>query len=56
MDGKKPDGTSPLGELNGAPGIHVVDGAALPSLSAKYPTLTIMANAARIGHALAGLS
>ena len=55
MGGRGANGTSALGELNGAPGIHVVDGAALPSLSAKYPTLTIMANAARIGHALAGL-
>jgi choline dehydrogenase-like flavoprotein len=53
MGGGQENGTTALGELNGAPGIHVVDGAVLPSLSAKYPTLTIMANAARIGHALA---
>ena len=53
MGARQEGGTSSLGELNGVPGIHVVDGAALPSLSAKYPTLTIMANAARIGHALA---
>lgn len=53
MGGRQENGTTALGELNGAPGIHVVDGAVLPSLSAKYPTLTIMANAARIGHTLA---
>jgi choline dehydrogenase-like flavoprotein len=42
-----------LGEVNGAPGLHTVDGAALPSLPARNPTLTIMANADRIGTALA---
>jgi choline dehydrogenase-like flavoprotein len=42
-----------LGEINGAPGLHAVDGAALPSMSARNPTLTIMANADRIGMALA---
>lgn len=36
------------GELNDHPGIFIVDGAALPSLPAKNPTLTIMANADRI--------
>ncbi len=41
------------GELAGAPGIHVADGAALPTLSARHPTLTIMANADRIGVAVA---
>ena len=56
MGGRDAAGTSVLGELNGAPGIHVVDGAVLPSLSAKYPTLTIMANAARIGSELARLT
>jgi choline dehydrogenase-like flavoprotein len=42
-----------LGEVNGAPGLHTVDGAALPNLPARNPTLTIMANADRIGTALA---
>ena len=42
-----------LGEVNGAPGLHAVDGAALPSLPPRNPTLTIMANADRIGTALA---
>ncbi len=42
-----------LGEINGAPGLHAVDGAALPTMSARNPTLTIMANADRIGTALA---
>ncbi len=36
------------GELNNYPGIFIADGAALPSLPAKNPTLTIMANADRI--------
>lgn len=42
-----------LGEINGAPGVHVVDGAALPTMAARNPTLTIMANADRIATALA---
>jgi hypothetical protein len=37
------------GEVKGLPGVFVVDGAALPSLPAKAHTLTIMANADRIG-------
>ena len=37
------------GELVGAPGVFVVDGASLSALSAKSHTLTIMANADRIG-------
>lgn len=45
--------TGPLGELPGLPGVHVVDGACLPVLSEKSHTLTIMANADRIGRALA---
>lgn len=35
-------------ELNTAKGIYVIDGAALPTLTAKSHTLTIMANADRI--------
>lgn len=45
--------TDPLGELPGAPGIHIIDGACLPVLPAKSHTLVIMANAHRIGQALA---
>ncbi|WP_448682474.1 4Fe-4S ferredoxin [Pseudomonas nicosulfuronedens] len=44
--------TFPTGELAGATGIYVVDGASLPSLSEKSHTMTIMANADRIGRAL----
>jgi choline dehydrogenase-like flavoprotein len=40
------------GEVKGLPGVFVVDGAALPSLPAKAHTLTIMANADRIGSAI----
>lgn len=36
------------GQLADMPGVHVVDGAALPALSAKNHTLTLMANAMRI--------
>ena len=36
------------GEVQGMPGVFVVDGSALPSLPAKAHTLTIMANADRI--------
>src|SRR5262249_40040319 len=46
-------GTSALGELRAAPGLYVVDGAALPTLPSKHVTLTIMANADRIGRHLA---
>lgn len=46
-------GTSAMGELNGAPGVFIADGAALPVLSARHPTLTIMANADRLGRAVA---
>lgn len=52
MGGRGANGTSPLGELAGQEGLHVVDGAILPSLPSKHATLTIMANADRIGRAL----
>jgi hypothetical protein len=39
-----PHGTGPDGELNAAAGIFIADGSAFPSLPAKYPTLTIMAD------------
>ncbi len=45
--------TNSQGELHGLRGIHVVDGACLSTLSEKSHTLTIMANADRIGRKLA---
>ena len=45
-----------LGEVGGLPGVHVVDGAALTHIAAKPHTLTIMANADRIGGHLAALA
>lgn len=45
--------TSSIGELQGLVGVHVVDGACLPSLSEKSHTLTLMANADRIGRTVA---
>lgn len=48
-----PGEANDLGEVRGLPGIHVVDGAALTRLAAKPHTLTIMANADRIGTHLA---
>lgn len=45
--------TSPLGEVKEMDGVYVVDGACLPTLPAKSHTLTIMANADRIGRAIA---
>lgn len=47
-----PGETSPRGEVEGLDGVFVVDGACLPTLSAKSHTLTIMANADRIGRRL----
>jgi len=52
MGGAGANGTNILGELKGLEGLHVVDGAVLPSLPSKHATLTIMANADRIGRAL----
>jgi hypothetical protein len=45
--------TDRFGELEGATGIHVVDGASLSYLPAKSHTLTIMANAERIARHVA---
>jgi choline dehydrogenase-like flavoprotein len=45
--------TSSLGEVKGMDGVYVVDGACLPALPAKSHTLTIMANADRIGRTIA---
>jgi choline dehydrogenase-like flavoprotein len=44
--------TNALGEVKGMHGVYVVDGACLPILPAKSHTLTIMANADRIGNAI----
>lgn len=44
--------TDIFGEVEGIPGVHVVDAACLPSLTEKSHTLTIMANADRIGRSL----
>ncbi len=48
--------TSSSGEVKGLEGVYIVDGACLPSLPAKSHTLTIMANADRIGRRLAVIS
>jgi choline dehydrogenase-like flavoprotein len=53
MGADGPASTRWSGELQGLSGVYVADGAALPVLSARHPTLTIMANADRIGRALA---
>jgi len=45
--------TDANGELAGLAGVHVVDGACLSALTEKSHTLTIMANADRIGRILA---
>ena len=45
--------TSDYGELRGARGLYVADGASLPRLASIHPTLTIMANADRIGRHIA---
>ena len=42
-----------MGEVFGMEGVYVVDGSCLPTLSEKSHTLTIMANADRIGVAIA---
>lgn len=49
--------TNAVGELVGLDGVHIVDGACLPLLTEKSHTLTIMANADRIGrHISIGLT
>jgi len=53
MGGAGPLACSRDGELIGQPGLFVADGAALSALPSKHCTLTIMANADRIGQALA---
>ena len=46
-------GCSNIGELNGCPGLFIADASSLPKLPAKHCTLTVMANASRIGDKLA---
>ncbi|MFH1302757.1 MAG: GMC oxidoreductase [Planctomycetota bacterium] len=46
--------TSADGEVYGLNGVYVVDGASFPILTEKSPTLTLMANADRIAHKIAG--
>ena len=53
MGGTGPHATSAYGELNECSGVFIADGASLPALPAAHPTLTIMANADRIGHEIA---
>jgi choline dehydrogenase-like flavoprotein len=48
-----PHGTNNYGELHAAPRLHLVDGSVLPSIPSKFTTLTVMANADRIGRYLA---
>ncbi|HEY5594824.1 MAG TPA: GMC oxidoreductase, partial [Nitrospiria bacterium] len=48
-----PNEAFPDGQVAGLPGVYVVDGSALSSLPAKAHTLTIMANADRIGRIIA---
>jgi choline dehydrogenase-like flavoprotein len=55
MGGGTPHGTNAWGELDGLPGLHLVDGAVLPSIPSKFTTLTVMANADRIARRLSEL-
>lgn len=48
-----PGETDRFGELHGSPGLHVVDLSIFPEMPAKHHTLTLMANADRIGKELA---
>ena len=52
MGAGAPHGTNAWGELDGLPGLHLVDGAVLPSIPSKFTTLTVMANADRIARRL----
>ena len=53
MGAAGPLSCSPFGEVTGCDGLYVVDGSALSSLPSKHCTLTIMANADRIGRHMA---
>ncbi|MBC7601457.1 MAG: GMC family oxidoreductase [Ramlibacter sp.] len=45
--------TDAFGEVAGAPGLHAIDSASLPSVTEKSHTLTLMANADRIARRVA---
>ena len=49
----KANETHANGEVAGLPGVYVADGGTFPSLPPKLPTLTVMANADRIGTLIA---
>ena len=51
----RPLETDRFGMLHGHPGLYIVDGSVLSALPTKSHTLTIMANAARIGAHIAEL-
>jgi choline dehydrogenase-like flavoprotein len=53
MGARERHGTSAFGELNAWPGLHLADGSVLPTIPSRPKTLTIMANADRIGRHLA---
>ena len=50
----RPGQTDAFGEVAGAPGLHAIDSASLPSVTEKSHTLTLMANADRIARHIAG--
>ena len=49
-----PGETDSAGQVHGSPGLHVVDLSIFPAMPAKHHTLTMMANADRIGRVIAG--
>jgi choline dehydrogenase-like flavoprotein len=55
MGSQMPHGTTAFGELHCAPGVFIADGASFPTLPSKFLTLTVMANADRIGRRLASM-
>ena len=48
-----PGEVDPAGELHGHAGLYIVDLSIFPAMGAKHPTLTLMANADRIGRRIA---
>lgn len=55
MLGQGGHATDLLGQPGGLDGLHLLDGACLPRLSARNPTLMIMANARRLASAISTL-
>jgi choline dehydrogenase-like flavoprotein len=51
-----PHGTNNYGELHAAPRLYLVDGSVLPTIPSKFTTLTVMANADRIGRYIAEIA